>query len=336
MPSSLPDPQSDASSPFVILLQAQDVTAGGYFRPAASVLLTPVLRTSGLLRELPGEELRTLLLVLTFVSPNGHFLPTLSQLAQGFSLSSGKMKARLERLQSFSWQGKPLLYRIERESGLHAYTPSLHLVTTEQAPMPARETSQVLPYRVAGREAVIAHSRATYTRPRAEVEREIALLNGWPLPETREPEATSKVSMSPEERTRDYLKQRLLRLGVSGEQADFLLAHYAAEEVERQIDWLPYRNAKSPAGFVVAAIEGSYGEPRVLRRSRALETIPAESSESAEPTAQPDEAATAAETPDLPAFDLRVTENLILPAPVSEEADAAGGDADSPSLPDRA
>ena len=37
-------------------------------------------------------------------------------------------------------------------------------------------------YVAAGREAVIAHSRATYARPREEVEREIALANGWEWP----------------------------------------------------------------------------------------------------------------------------------------------------------
>ena len=275
MPPEFQNLQSEATSPFVTFLNWHDQSGKGDLVPQSVVHLTPVLRTSGLLREISGEELKTLLLVLTFVTPNGHHLPTIHQLAEGLNVSSGKMNARLQRLLDVSWNGKNLLHRIERENGLHAFTPSPHVVTIVQSVHNSAEAPQVPAFRAAGRDAVIAASRAKYARPRDEVEREIAELNGWPMPGTIGISVEPKAPQSPDERARDYTQQRLIRLGVSVEQAALLLHQHSLEEIERQLDWLPYRKAKRPAGFIVAAIEGAYDEPMALRLqrvNRALDT----------------------------------------------------------------
>ena len=317
MSLSPPASESAPSSPFVIRLSAEDLTPNGYFRPAASVLLTPALRTSGLLRDLPGEEIRTLLLMLTFVTANGECLPTLTQLAEAMRLSSGKMQSRLERLQSFSWKERTLVHKVERETGMHAYAPSNALVRAEHAPSAAPEHAQA-PYVAAGREAVIAHSRAAYARPRAEVEREMAELNGWDLPTGEGRAVLPQNPLTPEERVREHLRQRLLRLGVSNEQVDYLLACHPQEEVARQLDWLPHRNAKKPAGFVVAAIQGAYAEPPLLRQMREAESA-----------AAPENAADVAEagSPDPLPAGFPESESLVLPAsapeaqPLADETD---------------
>ena len=55
-------------------------------------------------------------------------------------------------------------------------------------------------------------------------------------------------------------------LGMPKDQALDLLARFDLGDVERQIAWLPSRNAKNPARFLAAAIEGGYDMPLNLRR----------------------------------------------------------------------
>ncbi len=58
------------------------------------------------------------------------------------------------------------------------------------------------------------------------------------------------------------------------EQALDLLARFDLGDVEKQLAWLPSRNAKNPARFLAAAIEGSYDMPVNLRREASAEADP--------------------------------------------------------------
>ena len=55
-------------------------------------------------------------------------------------------------------------------------------------------------------------------------------------------------------------------MGVAKEQALDLLGRFELGAVESQLAWLPQRNAKNPARFLAAAIEGGYGRPLGARR----------------------------------------------------------------------
>lgn len=181
---AVPETTPDApNKPFQITHLRREETVNGAFVPGAMVQITPALRMSGLLLGLPAEELRSLLLILTFVHPNGHIQPSLLELAQALRLSQGATRTRMRQLEKFLWQGKPLLHELRRESGLHAYAPSPRILHIAHEPPQTPQESNATPLaRAAGREAVIAHSRAAYARPRDEVEAEIARLNGWPWP----------------------------------------------------------------------------------------------------------------------------------------------------------
>ena len=50
------------------------------------------------------------------------------------------------------------------------------------------------------------------------------------------------------------------------ERADSLLDRFDLERIQHQLDWLPYRKVRNPAGFIVAAVEGDYEKPLALRR----------------------------------------------------------------------
>jgi hypothetical protein len=285
-----------AAKPFLVVLRRLEETRDGSFRPGANVEVTPALRSSGLLTALPADDLQCLLLVLTFAHPNGYVQPSLSELAHALDEPQSRTRVRLRRLMRFHWQGAPLLHELRRESGLHAYAPSLGIVGTMQAYSSgvADVVNRHEGFHPSRREAVLAQSRAANARPRDEVERDIAERNGWPWPfqsiaQTLEdlrrqaivpdgtpspalpPDTTTSITendmpTNPTEQTEQTLIQHLLLLGVSREEAAGLLTRFDADRILRQVRWLPFRKANSPTRLLIAAIEGDYEVPIGLRR----------------------------------------------------------------------
>ena len=259
-PTTLTLASSTPETPFVIVLHQRDRTPAGDFRPEATVTVRPALRTSGLLAALPPEDAKSLLLLLTFVTANGWCRPALPELAAAMRVSEGKARARMRRLAEFPWRGRPLVTEVGGAAGLTSYAPSPAVVGTEQA-LPEPPQAQPLP-QPASRDAIIAHSRALYATPRAEVERGIAERMGWGPP------AFAEDDPAVAEGKREAYR-RMTDLGVPKEQALDLLARFDVERVGRQLDWLPHRNAKSPARFLAAAIEHDYEAPPVVRLQQA-------------------------------------------------------------------
>ena len=56
----------------------------------------------------------------------------------------------------------------------------------------------------------------------------------------------------------------LLRLGVSSSGAMQLLDNHPLHVIERQLDYLPYRNAKRPEALIINAIRFDYSPPKEL------------------------------------------------------------------------
>ena len=264
-------PEPDAPqkrTPFIIELRRVDDVEGGHFRPEAVLIVTAFLRTSGLLKALAAEDLASLLTQLTFLTPNGDILPTTPELARALGIADRAVRYRMERLMGRLWQGKPLVLELKRASGLNAYTVSPELIAVRQeTPRKHLDSHQVLP--PSSREAVIARSRATYAKPRREVEAMIARLNNWDLPGPAREGPGDDTSLD-ETRT---LQTRLMLAGVPREQADVLLARYPLARIRAQLDWLPLRGAKSPARFLVAAIEKDFDPPRGLSLPGSADTI---------------------------------------------------------------
>lgn len=244
-------------APFVIEHHQEDRALSGTFRPSARLILTERVRTSGLWRALAPEDCKTLVLLLTFLTPNGWCRPTLPELASAMEVSHAKAKARLERLLSTHWQGQPLVELLSRPDGLDAYLPGRQLVAHIDIlpPEPPKEP----PVRAAGREAVIAYSRARYAKTREEVEKQIGDMMGWSPPDF----AGDDPAVA-EGKQRAY--QAMTDVGIPKAQALDLLSRFDLGAVERQIAWLPQRHAKNPARFLAAAIEGGYDRPLDFRR----------------------------------------------------------------------
>ncbi len=273
--------------PFVIQNLRRNSTPAG-FTPAARLIVQPALRAGGLLKSLPDKEARTLLALLTFISPNGHIGPTASEVAEALGISVKEAQERLKRLSAILYQGEPLVRQIGRAQATDYYTLSPRAVAqTEGAVQEEKpQAASVASYRPAGRDAVIAHSRAAYGIPRAEAERMVAEQLGH---------ATQESEDTPEGAAR----RQLVALGVSREDVEELMTEYPLEEIEQQLAWLPYRHAKFPARLIVAAIENRYEPPARVRLEEAIANEEAAQSDAvAIPEAPPAE--TDAETVSLP------------------------------------
>jgi hypothetical protein len=252
-----PNTKHQIDKPFLIELWEDDVQPGGHFTPAAAMHLTSSLCTSGLLNQLSPDDLKSLIYLLTFVSPEGHCQPFLSQLADAMRLAPAKAKTRMRRLCDLRWKGEPLVIHSKSSSGLCAYSLNPRNVTyRHRSRQPNQNESPS--YMAAPREAIIEYSRQRYARPREEVERIIARQMGHDIDES---DAERK------------LRFRLENAGLTGEQAKELLATYHLDTIAQQLDWLPYRHAKNPAGYLFAAIEGNYGEPKAVREERIFREL---------------------------------------------------------------
>lgn len=243
------DAPAAESKPFLIEhLRLNEAPTG--FTPAARVVVTPELRISGLLQALTDEAAKSLLLLLTFLTPNGNIQPTVLEVAEALAISERQAQQRLLRLAGIFWRGEPIVQTLERENGMDAFALAPGLVENRSAPeSPMHETILPIP---SSREAVIAQSRTQYARPRAEVEEIIASQLGY----AAEDFSDSIVGKA----------RRVLRAyGVPRETVDALLSEHAPEEVLQQAAWLPYhRQVKSPGHFLVAAVRGRYGPPGQL------------------------------------------------------------------------
>lgn len=261
--------------PLSIVLERHDAKSNGDFRPAASVRFGPELRTGGLLGAATPEDLKTLLWVLSFVTPNGACAPTLMRLAHAMSVSPGKAQVRLERLSRPLWQGQPLLLSTGSGPQL-AFSPSPAIVSTREEP-PENVLSPPAPAPVS-RETTLALSRERYARPRAEVEREIARLNAWPEPpfefdlSHQDEEIPFHYRPSTDVKERGIVKDQLLRVGLNEEQADDLLRRFDTLRIRRQLSWLHYHpRVRNRTGFLIAAIEDNYEAPASLRFKKPVE-----------------------------------------------------------------
>jgi len=275
----------------VIRVEHLDVTLGGHFRPQAHVSFASPLRASGLLASLPPEAVKDFLLILTFVTPNGHCAPTVGQLASAMRVSQGKARGRLERLEALRWQARPLLWHGQTESGLEFFSPLPALAPVrEEATVPSAYVPPP-PILAAPREAVIAHSRAAYARPRAEVEAQIEEMMGYrkahqPLKPVQtsapaaavQPVEPEPPALAPEEVEslckREEARELLLGAGLDAEQAEGLLGRYDPVRIRRQLMWLPYRRAKNPAGMLLAAVKDDYEAPPMTRYQHQAEPQP--------------------------------------------------------------
>jgi len=237
--------------PFLIEIRQDRPRPNGRFVPAASLKITEEFRTSGLLHDLTPDDLKNLVYLLTFLSPEGNCTVSLPILTSAMRVSSHQVKERMHRLAEFRFQDTNVITEIKYESGLYTYSLHPRLVAYEH--LTTSEPHSTSPIITGSRERVIANTRKYYATPRVEAERMVAEQLGHDIAETEE---------------QRKLRIRLENVGLNTDQASEVLSTYATDVITQQLDWLPYRKAKNPAGYLLAAIEGGYKEPRAIRDQR--------------------------------------------------------------------
>jgi hypothetical protein len=246
-----PDVPDDHDRPFTVDHRRLGETPAG-FTPSARLAVSTALRTCGLIAALDDQQARTLLALLSCLSPNGELRAASFQVADVLGMSEREARSRLDRLAQATWREGPVVLRVEQGLFLPAYSVSPCLVGHEH---PEPETQvKVLPIPTAGREAAVAASRAAYAVPRAEAEAAVAEQLGIPAcADTDTPEGEAW--------------RGLQDAGVPKDLAKELVEEFPAEEILRQLAWLPERGARDPARFIVAAIREGYAAPVSVRLS---------------------------------------------------------------------
>ena len=247
------EPENSQYSPLSIIVVPRDVGNESDWRPDAFIGMNKTLRVSGFLMSIPPEDLKSLLMMLTFLSANGHCTVMVQQLAKAFHLSPKKTRIRMNRLVDFRWLNQPIILYNKADNGIETYALApgfLPVVEEHIKPLP----KPVL--HAARREAVIAHSRRKYARTREEVEAEIAQLNGWkPI------DVKTDVEVKPVDPQVVKVREELIEVGLLTQQADDLIDRYDIPRIKRQLEWLPLREARNPVGFLLSAIKNDYEAP---------------------------------------------------------------------------
>ncbi len=275
---------NNATKPFLIDLGRLKDTEGTSQAPIAGVLITRAFRTSGFLQALPAQDLKNLMLLLSFATPYGLGRPTLQQLARAMHTTESKARSRMSRLEQFPWHGGPLVRELRRSDGDVTYMVSPNYVKvvehSAKTPTPTSDTQETLRDAapasgherqmgpVSIKDAIVANARAKYSRRRDDVEKEIVAFWDNPAGDPAQP-AVSAAGRQPTSATqRDGLREQLLDVGLDTKQTDDLLVLYDRARIEQQLLWLPHRKARNKAGLLIAALERNYDEPLKLRLNK--------------------------------------------------------------------
>lgn len=266
-------PEAAPEPPFSVVVEAKDAVRNKSWRPEAFIKLNQTWRTSGFLDVLPPEELKSFLLLLSFLTPNGHVSPDVVQLASALRSSPAKARARMKRLTALRWQEQPFVLPLKHGNGLDAFVLAPGFVPVQQN---VPQEPQPAPLQGGFRDVIIAHSRRHYTKPRAEVEE---FINSQlrrtsppspssikiPMPEQASIPVAPASAVAVDEPQRQ-LWAELLDVGLEAAQADDLLARFDPVRIKRQLAWLPYRPVRNRVGFLIAAVKDDYEAPRHLSR----------------------------------------------------------------------
>ena len=257
-------------------------------------------RTSGLLAFLSAEDLQTLIALMTFADEYGRCELSARTLGQAIDLSEKQSQKRLKKLCKIIWHGKPLLVR-ENERDMGRFLPTGYQ-------LPGVEGVKIVPdnaLQVSMRDGDGPSDRGstggsngkeadTPPVPAAEGDiRKRKSSSGAPVPDIEGiPPANTRITGSScvgvsyinkghtkEDREgaanadeRKQVLRKLLQYGVSGSIASEILDRYPTNSIARQIEMLPFRNAREPAAMLMKAIREDWTAPAAYMASKREQT----------------------------------------------------------------
>ena len=234
------------------------------FAPRATLVATPALKDCGLLAALPDREARTLLAVLSQLTPDGRFEASAPAVARALGVPDRKARDRLRDLARVRWRGEPVVVEVAREQALPVWVPSPAVVSQAGPPVkeevtPGGDPAPAAPSRrpavPSRREEAYERSRAAYARTREEVEAQVLDLLGH---------GQASIMPFPDGSPEGEAFRALVSFGVTEKEARSLVSRFGPERCLRQAGWMPLRAARDPARYLAAAIEHDYAAPKGL------------------------------------------------------------------------
>jgi hypothetical protein len=161
------------------------------------------------------------------------------------------------------WQTLSALLSFTRHDGRRVFTVEQLAVAIGQSPETARARLDQLT-QVQWREAPLATlERDPYGDIVGATLAPIEPLSGERAPLPREPEALLAEPLPRlDEGASDPLSNPLAAIGLNPEQVSWLLRSFPRDRIQRQMEWLPARQARNPAALLIRAVEGDWGPPR--------------------------------------------------------------------------
>lgn len=82
---------------------------------------------------------------------------------------------------------------------------------------------------------------------------------------------TKQVDLKDQETFSLFVRKLCHSLGVAPQVADLLFESHTVEQIARQLEWLPFRNARDPAAMLVSAVQGDWTQPAQYQPERVRE-----------------------------------------------------------------
>jgi hypothetical protein len=215
--------------------------------PVIGVL--PNLAECGLLSALSGVQAKVLLAMLAQTPHSGSPRTTAHLVARKLHIPAPIAGAWLLAFSRMRFKGMPVVHRMRSDNGLVFYVLDNSLFEHRDRPDLRGDDSTVT---TPNREAVMAHTRENFARPRPEVEQDVLLqLGHHPEEQLDTPEA--------------MIWSEMRYLGFERDDILALIERFGVERVRRQILWLPKRRTRNRARTLVETVIRDDGPPKRLR-----------------------------------------------------------------------
>lgn len=235
------------------------------------------IRISGLLARLSPQDLQTLVCLLTYADSDGRCMLSGRDVGRALNLSEKQGIERLKRLRQLRFHGKPLVttdggkhlrrfarsrYRILPAPGLQIGLRKPRGEEAEDRGSPSQEALFPLP---PGETVKFLATGGRPGKPTSGSRGDTAGGNDAGNYNNKTTEQTKDEGEVKEGKKKRVLFRLLRDLGVNEPMAVDMVRSYPAGRIRRQMEMLPYRDARDPAAMLVKAIREDWDAPSAYR-----------------------------------------------------------------------
>ncbi len=239
------------------------------WRERVFVKLYVAARTSGLLAAIPDREWKTLCALATFMDPAGDCYPSQAEIARALGVNRCTAATRLSALSRFRWRGQTIVTRVRVRGGTGQFDRNRYTILPPAS----------LSFGGAGTRGRNGAASTVFGNPNMDVTNTGGADLGSPNTNknqknrTRSKSNNKTVSPTDEDGTGSQeagsdLVEHLLAAGVTRHVARHIVAQTPREAIERQLSYLPFRNADDPGALLVRAIQEEWAPPGSFRSTQ--------------------------------------------------------------------